>query len=148
MSKVLAVLVALVAPFVAEASCVWTVNADQQSGKVVCSTVSETAIAGAAGTTVGWPANMCAKGMYFTACTDSGQAVTAAATLSVYAYNPWATLWSKWPDRNFTSETITSTQRCQTFDALWTVVAGGRIAVIPTAGTLDGGSLTIWWGCN
>ena len=148
MRYLVALVMAVALPWAASASCTWTTNLDQQSGKVVCTSVAETAIAGAAGTSVGWPANMCPKGMYFTACTDSGQAVTAAVTLSVYGYNPWATLWAKWPDRNLTTEAITSTQRCQTFDAVWTVVGGGRIAVIPTAGTIDGGSLTIWWGCN
>jgi hypothetical protein len=47
-----------------------------------------------------------------------------------------------------TSEAITATQRCQIFDGKWLVVSGGRVAVIPTAGTIDGGGLTIYWNCN
>ena len=141
--------VALALPFAASATCTWTQNDfNYQSGSVVCTTAAETAIAGAAGTTVGWQINRCPKGMYVTVCTAAGQAVTAALTLSVYAYNPSSALWAKWPDRNLTSEAITSTQRCQTFDALWTVVSEGRFAVIPTAGTVDGGSLTVYWACN
>ena len=148
MKKVLLV-VALALPVGALATCTWTVDTGGQSGKAVCTTVAESAIAGAASASgTGWPASMCPKGMYFTACTDANQALTAAATLSVFAWNPWAGLWAKWPDRNITTEAITKEQRCQTFDALWTVVAGGKIAVIPTAGTLDGGGLTIWWACN
>jgi hypothetical protein len=135
-------------PVVALATCTWTTDTGLTSGKVVCTSVAEAVIAGAAGTTVGWQANLCNKGMVFTACTDAGQAVTAAVTLSTFVYSPWAGLWGKLPDFNFTTETITAAQRCQTFAALQVVVPGGRIAVVPTAGTLDGGGLTIWWACN
>ena len=149
MTKFLAVIAAIFLPFAAMATCTWTQDDfTSRSGSVVCTSTSETAIAGNAGTSVGWQINQCPKGMYITVCTAAGQAVTAALTLSVYAYNPNASLWAKWPDRNFTSEAITSAQRCQTFDALWTVVSQGRFAVIPTAGTVDGGSLTIYWACN
>jgi hypothetical protein len=74
--------------------------------------------------------------------------VTAALTLSVYLQNSTAALWAKYPDGNMTSEAITAAQRCQIFDGKWLVVSGGRVAVIPTAGTIDGGGLTIYWNCN
>lgn len=149
MTKFLAVLAAFTLPIAASATCTWTQNDfTMQSGTAVCTSASETALSGSTSTGKGWQVSKCPKGMYITVCTDSGQAVTAALTLSVFSFHPTAGLWAKWPDRNLTSEAITSTQRCQTFDALWTVVAEGKFAVIPTAGTIDGGNLTIYWACN
>jgi hypothetical protein len=148
MKKTLAVLVALSLPMAAMATCTWTTSATGTEGNVVCTTAGETAIAGAAAATVGWPVNQCKKGMTFQVCTAAGQAVTAALTLSVYLQNSTAALWAKYPDGDMTSGTITATERCQIFDGKWLVVSGGRVAVIPTAGTVDGGSLTIFWNCN
>ena len=148
MRAILWAVVLMLVPAIADATCTWTTDPGTQSGNVVCTSTSETAIAGTAGTSVGWALNLCPKGVYITACVDSGKQVTAALTLSVYGYNPRAALWAKWPDRNYTSETISAAQRCQTWDALWTVVGEGRWAVIPTAGTIDAGNLTIYWACN
>ena len=146
MSKVLVVVAALVAPFVAEATCTWTTNADGQSGNVACTTVAETAIAATDASSLGFPTNQCPKGMQFFACaTTAGASVSAAVTLSVYTYNPAAALWGVYPDQNMTTATG---QRCQQFDGKWTVVAGGRIAVLPTAGTMSSGGLTVYWNCN
>lgn len=148
MKRFLVVAAAILFPLPALATCTWTTDAGTTSGKVVCTATNESAIAGTAGTTVGWQADKCAKGMVFTVCTDSGQQVTAALTLSMFLYNPWAALWSKAPDLDLTSATIAAAQRCQSFPGIWSVVPGGRVAVIPTAGTVDGGSVTIWWACN
>lgn len=149
MRKLLAVLM-ITLPMAAAATCTWTTDAGNRSGNVVCTTVTETAFAGTASSALGWPLYACPKGMTLFACVDSGKTLSAAATLSVFVYHPKAALWGKYPDQNITTETITSaaSARCQAFDGKWTVVGEGRIAVIPTAGTLDAGNFTIYWSCN
>jgi hypothetical protein len=142
-----AVAIAL-SPAIALSTCTWTANADGTSGNVVCTTVGETAFAGAASASLGWPLTYCPKGFVLTACVDDTRTLSAAATLSAYLYDPQASLWAKNPDLNFTTETISATQRCQNFLAVWTVVPAGRIAFIPTAGTLSAGNFTIYFRCN
>ena len=63
MKKMLAVALALFLPLAAEATCTWTTNADDTSGKVVCTTVGETAIAGAGSALLGWQLSYCPKGV-------------------------------------------------------------------------------------
>lgn len=135
-------------PSLALATCTWTTGQDMTSGNVVCTSVGETAFAGAASSALGWPLNFCAKGVVFTACVDSGKALTAAATLSAYVYDPQAALWAFNTDLNITTATISATQRCQNFVGVWTVVPAGRVALIPTAGTIDAGNFTIYFRCN
>lgn len=145
---IVAVLAAVLLPTIAAASCTWTTSESNTDGKVVCTTVAETVPAFNAGATVGWPMTMCPKGVTFTACNDGTNALTAAATLSVAIYDSGIGGWAKYPDQNITTEAITAAQRCQAFDGKWTVVPGTRIAIVPTAGTLAGGSFTIWYRCN
>jgi hypothetical protein len=135
-------------PVVAFPTCTWTANADGTSGNVVCTTVAETAIAGADSAALGWPLAYCPKGVAITACVDSTRTLSAAATLSVFVYDPQASLWAFNSDLNITTATISATQRCQNFLGIWTVVPAGRIALLPTAGTLSAGNFTIYFRCN
>lgn len=143
-----ALALALSLPVVAEATCTWTANADGTSGNVVCTTVGETAFAGTTSAALGWPLSFCPKGIVITACVDSTRTLSAAATLSAYVYDPQPSLWAFNTDLNITTATISATQRCQNFIGVWTVVPAGRIALIPTAGTLDAGNFTIYFRCN
>lgn len=138
----------LLLPLSALATCTWTTSADNVTGNVVCTTVAETAIAGASSAALGWPLTGCQKGFVITACIDATRTLSAAATLSAYIYDPVSSLWAFNTDLNFTSATISATQRCQNFLATWTVVPAGRIAYLPTAGTLDAGNFTIYFRCN
>ena len=146
--RLVAVAVALLLPLAAAATCTWTTSATNTDGTVVCTTVAETALAYNAGAAVGWPMTMCGKGVTFTACNDGTNALTAAATLSLFLYDSGVGGWAKYPDQNITTEAITAAQRCQAFDGKWTVVPGTRIAILPTAGTLAGGNFTIHYRCN
>lgn len=148
MRYVIAVALALLLPLAAEATCVWTTNADDTSGNVVCTTVGETAFAGTTSAAVGWGLAYCSKGVVLTACVDSTRTLSAAATLSFYLFDPQAALWAKAPDFNITTATISATERCQTFPALNVVLPAGRMAVLPTAGTLSAGNFTIYFRCN
>lgn len=145
MKRFLVVAAAILLPSLTLATCTWTTSADRRQGNVVCTTVSESAFTDATSSALGWQTDQCQKGITFFACADSTRTVTAAVTLSVYAWDPQAQVWGVYPDQNMTS---TTGQRCQQFDGKWTVVAGGRIAVIPTAGTLSAGSFTIYFACN
>jgi len=146
--KALFAAVALAFSLPAVATCTWTSSADGTSGNVVCTTVAETAFAGTASEALGWPLVYCPKGIVITACVDSTRNLTAAATLSVYVFDTQPGLWAKNPDLNITTATITATERCQNFIGIWTVVPAGRIAVIPTAGTLSAGNFTTYFRCN
>ena len=134
-------------PSLASASCTFTENG-QFGGKVVCTTVAETAIAFTSAATLGWSVNACTKGIVVVACNDGSNALTAAATLSMYVYDSAIGGWMKYPDQDITTATITAAQKCQVFDGKWTVVPADRIAFLPTAGTLAGGNFTIWLRCN
>lgn len=131
----------------AAATCTWTTTSPSE-GSVVCTTVSETAFTFATSSAVGWQGNLCPKGITITACNDGSNALTAAATLSMYVYDGAIGGWAMYPDQNITTATITAAQKCQVFDGKWTVVPGTRIAFIPTAGTLAGGNFTIYYRCN
>jgi len=135
-------------PTVALPTCVFTTSADNVTGNVVCTGVAETAIAGVSAATLGWPLVGCQKGFVVSACIDATRTLSAAATLSAYVYDPVSSLWAFNTDLNFTTATISATQRCQNFLATWTVVPAGRIAYLPTAGTLDAGNFTIYFRCN
>lgn len=139
---------ALLLPLAAEATCTWTTNAEGTSGKVVCTTVGETAFAGTDSALLGWELKDCSKGVVLTACVDSTRTLSAAATLSTYIYDPQASLWAFNSDLNIVTATISATQRCQNFPAINVLVPAGRLAIIPTAGTLSAGNFTIYFRCN
>jgi len=139
---------AVLLPTLALPTCVFTTSADNVTGNVVCTGVAETAIAGVSAATLGWPLTGCQKGFVVSACIDATKTLSAAATLSAYVYDPVSALWAFNTDLNFTTATISATQRCQNFLATWTVVPAGRIAYLPTAGTLDAGNFTIYFRCN
>jgi hypothetical protein len=148
MNRFLVALALSLSPVLASATCTWTTSADNVTGNVVCTGVAETAFAGASAATLGWPLTGCQKGFVVTACIDATKTLSAAATLSAYIYDPVAALWAFNSDLNLTTSTISATQRCQNFLATWTVVPAGRIAFLPTAGTLDAGNFTIYFRCN
>ena len=131
----------------AAATCTWTTTSAFE-GKVVCTTVAETPFTFASSSSLGWPANQCPKGVTVVACNDGSNALTAAATLSMYVYDATIGGWAKYPDQNITTATITAAEQCQIFDGKWTVVPAQRLAFLPTAGTLAGGNFTIYYRCN
>jgi hypothetical protein len=147
LAKILPIAAALTLASPAAATCTWT-TVGPYTGKVVCTTVGETALAFAAGKTVGWDASLCRKGFVVLACNDGANALTAAATLSLYVYDGIVAGWVMYPDQNITTATITAAQQCQAFDGKWMVVDTERIALLPTAGTLAGGNFTIHFRCN
>lgn len=135
-------------PSVAMATCTWTTLFDNKSGNVVCTTVAETPFVFADSAALGWPSNLCPKGFTVIACNDGSNALTAAATLSLYLYDGVVGGWAKYPDQDITTATITAASKCQAFDGKWAVVPGTRVALIPTAGTIAGGNFTIHYRCN
>jgi hypothetical protein len=146
MKKFLMLALFLLAPAsLAQATCTWTTNADNVTGNVVCTTVTETPFTDATSAALGWQLNQCPRGIDIFACAAASNTVTGAVTLSVYAWDATAKLWGVYPDQTLVS---TTGQRCQHFDGKWIVVPSGRIAVLPTAGTVSGGSFTIYFACN
>lgn len=144
----LLIALALTLPMAASATCTWTTDFDNKSGKVVCTTVAETAFTFGTSSSVGWPGNLCPKGFVVIACNDGSNAITAALTLSLYLYDTLVGGWAKYPDQDITTATITAAQKCQVFDGKWAVVPASRVALIPTAGTSAGGNTTIHYRCN
>ena len=142
MKKLLALLLAMVLPAAASATCTWTQSPTLIEGTMVCSSANE----GVPTTTAqGWQFSACSKGVTIFICADSTKVLTGSGTLKVAIYHPTALLWGEVPDLAMSP---TATTRCQGFAGMWTVVPGGRIAVFPVSVGVDAGGLTAYFSCN
>lgn len=77
-------------------------------------------------------------------CADSGETLSGAGTMDVYAYDEDDGLWALVPSLALTIPAAASGARCvYVLEDRATTVPTGRVAIVPNAATLSGGNLSV-----
>ena len=132
----------LTIPKLASAACTFT-QTELKSGTASCSLATET-IAPTDSSSLGWNfgSGVCPRGVSAFICSTSGN--LASGSVKLFVFNDLAGKWGEVPDL---SATVSATATCQGFPGVWTVVQGGRFALVPS-GVGGSGPWTIWMRCQ
>jgi hypothetical protein len=143
--KTIAAIAALFFAAPALATCTYA-QQGKGSGTAVCTTSTE---AMPTLTNQGWNFDFgwCPKGVTAFICAETGKTLTAVGSMKLYVWHPVVQLWGEAPNQ---AQSVTVTgARCQQLDGIWTVVGGGRFAILPSGvTTAAAGGISVWMTCQ